>query len=62
MFRFFRRKPQREYTVLGRRYLVPVNKQPVFRQFIVEAASPYEAARIFDQTYTAWTRIDVTEA
>ena len=62
MFNFFRRKPQRKYNILGRLYLLPVNKQPVFRQFTVEAASSYEAARIFDQTYTAWTRIDVTEA
>lgn len=62
MFNFFRRKPQREYTVLARRYLIPINKQPVFRQFVVEAPSSYEAARIFDQTYTSWTRLDVTEA
>jgi len=62
MFRFFNRKPQREYNVLARRYLLPPNKQPVFQQFIVEAASLYEAARKFDVTYTSWTRIDTTEA
>ena len=61
MFFFFNRKPQREYTVLARRYLVPPNKQPVFRQFVVEAPSPYEASRKFDVTYTAWTRLDTTE-
>ena len=62
MFNFFRRQPQNQYSVLARRYLVPPNKQATFRQFSVEAASPYEAARIFDQTYAAWTRLDVTEA
>ena len=60
MFNFFRRKPQKEYIVLARRYLVPPNKQATFRQFLIKAASPYEAARIFDHTYTAWARLDVT--
>lgn len=62
MLGFFRRQPQRQYTVLARRYLVPPNKQPVFRQFEVEAPSLYEASRKFDVTYTAWTRLDTTEA
>ena len=49
-----------KYRVLARRYLVPPNKQPVFQEFHIAASNPYEAARKFDQAYTAWPRLDVS--
>ena len=61
MFGFFRRQPQRQYSVLARRYLVPPNKQPTFRQFVIEAPSLYEASRKFDVIHRL-DRLDTTEA
>jgi hypothetical protein len=44
-----------------KRYTLPVNKQPVFSNFVLEARDKYEVAREFDTVYTKWTRLDVTE-
>ena len=54
MFNFFRRKPQRAYTVLAR-----FRNGSWFRQFVVKAPSAYEAARKFDtsEDNNAWTRV-----
>ena len=66
MLKFFRNlfrkevKPTRVFRVLARRYQVPPSSQPVFRELYVNAANSYEAARIFDQTYTGWQRLSVT--
>ena len=49
------------YEVTARRYTMPVNKNPVFGNFLIQAPNKYEAARQFDTTYTAWTRLDVRE-
>lgn len=49
-----------EWTVVARRYTIPPNKQPVFQQFTVKAVNKYQASRLFDQTLTAWTRLDVS--
>ena len=62
IFKFFApTEPDRKFRVLGRRYLIPPNKQPVFQSFLVEAPNSYAAARLFDTTYTAWSRLDVSE-
>ena len=45
MFNFFRRQPQKTYVVVARYY-----RGHWFRQFEVQAASRYEAARKFDQS------------
>lgn len=54
MFNFFRRQPQRSYVLLAR-----YATGDWFRRFIVVAASPYEAARQFDQSveHQDWTRV-----
>ena len=60
--RLFGGKPVlKQFVVTGRRYTLPVNKQPVFSAFHLEARNKYEAARKFDTVYTMWTRLDVTE-
>ena len=66
MFTFFRNlfrkevKPTRTFRVLARRYQVPPSSEPVFRELYVNANNPYEAARIFDQTFDGWQRLSVT--
>ena len=60
MFGFFRRKPQREYTLLAR-----YRAGHWFRRFTVEAPSAYEAARKFDTSEEGldWLRVSgATEA
>jgi len=54
MFNFFKRKPQRAYTVLAR-YCTG----HWFRQFVVKAPSVYEACRKFDTSDEGqhWTRV-----
>ena len=54
MFNFFRRKPQKTYTLLARYY-----RGHWFRRFEVEAPSRYEAARKFDTSEEGlhWYRI-----
>lgn len=54
MFGFFRRQPQRDYTLLAR-----YRTGYWFKRFTVSAASSYEAARTFDQSEDAqhWTRV-----
>ena len=49
------------YEVTARRYTMPVNKQPVFANFLIQAPNKYEACREFDTTYSSWTRLDVRE-
>ena len=62
LFNLFNRKPAlKSFIVTARRYTLPVNKQPVFATFVVEAADEYKAARKFDTVYTKWTRLDVTQ-
>ena len=53
-FRFFNRKPQREYTIVAR-----YGAGNWMRQFVIEAASPYEACRKFDTDpqYQRFTRV-----
>lgn len=48
------------YRVLARRYQVPPSSEPVFREFQIDAANEYEAARSFDQKHVKWTRLDVS--
>ena len=52
---------KKEFIVTCRRYTLPVNKQPVFSSIKLRARDKYEAARVFDNVYTKWTRLDVTE-
>ena len=54
MFNFFRRQPQRAYTVLAR-----YRAGHWFRRFVVKGASAYEAARAFDtsEDNQHWTRV-----
>lgn len=65
MFNFFSRllapqiEPQR-YRVLARRYQIPPSSEPVFREFQIDAANEYEAARRFDQKHVKWTRLSVS--
>lgn len=51
----------REYVVFAMRRTLPPNSQRVYSAFKVRAKSEYEAARTFDQTYTAWSRLTVEE-
>jgi hypothetical protein len=51
----------KRFIITARRYTLPVNKQPVFSNFVLEARDKYEVAREFDTVYTKWTRLDVTE-
>ena len=60
MFNFFRRQPQRDYTVLAR-----YRTGTWFRRFEVTAPSSYEACRKFDTSEEGvyWTRVSgATEA
>lgn len=57
----YRKGKLKEFVITGRRYTLPVNRQPVFSAFRLEARDKYEAARKFDTVYTKWTRLDVTE-
>lgn len=59
LFRETPAKAPTDFVVFCRRYTVPPNKQPVFSQFVVPAKNIYDAARKFDQNYTAWTRLTV---
>jgi len=54
MLGFFRRQPQKAYTVLARH-----RTGHWFRRFVVKGASAYEAARTFDQgeDNQYWTRV-----
>ncbi len=54
MFNFFRRQPQKTYTLLAR-----YRTGHWFRQFTVEGVTPYEAARRFDTSPESehWTRV-----
>ena len=49
----------REYIVFAMRRTLPPSSQRVYGTFKVRAKSEYEAARTFDQTYTAWSRLTV---
>lgn len=51
----------RNWEVLARRYTIPVNKFPVFRTFKIKAINKYQACRLFDQEFTAWTRLECVE-
>lgn len=51
----------REYVVFAQRRTLPPSSQQVYGTFKVRAQSEYEAARTFDQTYTAWSRLIVEE-
>ena len=51
----------REYVVFAQRRTLPPSSQSVYSTFKVRAKSEYEAARLFDQTYTAWSRLMVEE-
>ena len=57
----YRKAGLSQFIVTARRYTLPVNKQPVFSAFTLEAQDKYEAARKFDTEYTLWTRLDVTQ-
>ena len=57
----YRKSTLKQFIITARRYTLPVNKQPVFSAFTLEARDKYEAARKFDNVYTMWTRLDVTE-
>ena len=61
LFKFVRGLFMSDYVVVARRYTLPVNKSPVFATFIIREASLYDAARTFDHTHTAWTRLSVTK-
>ena len=54
MFNFFRRRQQREYVLIAR-----YSTGDWLRRFVLTAASPYEAARSFDQSpeFQEWTRV-----
>ena len=49
----------KEYVVFAKRRTLPPNSAAAFGTFRVRAESEYEAARLFDQTYTAWSRLVV---
>lgn len=49
------------YVVTARRYTIPPFGGAAFSNFEVQARSEYEAARYFDQEYSAWTRLCVTK-
>ena len=51
----------REYVVFAMRRTLPPSSQRVFGTFKIRAKSEYEAARTFDQTHTAWSRLTVEE-
>ena len=51
----------REYVVFAMRRTLPPNSQSVYGTFKVRAKSEYEAARLFDQGYVAWSRLTVEE-
>ena len=51
----------REFVVFAQRRTLPPARWQVFSTFKVRANSVYEAARTFDQTYTAWSRLAVEE-
>ena len=51
----------REYVVFAQRRTLPPDSRYVFGTFKVRANSEYEAARTFDQTHTAWSRLTVEE-
>ena len=51
----------REYVVFAQRRTLPPNSQSVYGTFKVRAQSEYEAARLFDQSYVAWSRLSVEE-
>ena len=51
----------REYVVFAKRRTLPPDSRFVFGTFKLRAKSEYEAARLFDQTYTAWSRLTVEE-
>ncbi|WGL30459.1 hypothetical protein SCRES1_gp31 [Synechococcus phage S-CRES1] len=57
----YRKPALKRFVITARRYSLPVNKQPVFSAFTLEARDKYEVARKFDTVYTRWTRLDVTE-
>lgn len=59
IFSFFQGLFTSEYEITARRYLTPLNKQPVFQLFKIRARSKFEACREFDTTLSAWTRLDV---
>ena len=54
MFGFFKRQPQREYTIIAR-----MTVGTFMQRFLVKAASPYEACRKFDTSaeFQAFTRV-----
>ena len=61
LFKFIRGLFLSDYVIVARRFTIPPNKGPVFSTFIIREGSLYDAARHFDQNYTAWTRLSVTE-
>jgi len=54
MFNFFRRKPQKAYTIMAR-----YRTGHWFRRFVTQGVTAYEAARAFDQSADNqhWTRV-----
>ena len=60
-FNFVQNLLTSEFVVVARRYTLPADRSPVFATFIIRERNSYEAARAFDQTHTAWTRLSVTK-
>lgn len=54
MFGFFRREPQKAFTILAR-----YRTGHWFRRFVVKGVTAYEAARAFDTSEESqdWTRV-----
>ena len=64
MFRFFGQLfgcdlSSRKYVVFAKRRRLPPDSRYMFGTFKVRAESEYAAARLFDQTYTDWSRLTV---